>query len=117
MERTIRLGHYTIYCLHFLATVKQQVVKVYSHNQLLTLLSAATVSFNLEMTIKILWLICLTFTCIEKLTVCRVYRTGQTKKTRKFENIENTDSGVAWIYFLHLSHESLFYMKMYHASR
>jgi hypothetical protein len=36
--------------LHFLAAVKQQVVKVYSHNQLLTLLSAAIGSFDAEMT-------------------------------------------------------------------
>ena len=50
MERTIRLGRYTICRLHFLAAVKQQVVKVYSHNQLLTLLSAAIGSINAEMT-------------------------------------------------------------------
>jgi hypothetical protein len=73
LERTIRLGRHTIYRFHFLAAVKQQVVKVYSHNQLLTLLSAAIGSFNAERTIKILWLIYLMFTSKKKLKTKTLY--------------------------------------------
>ena len=76
------------------SNVAPRILKVYSHNLLLTLLSAAIGSFNAERPIKILWLIGLIFTSNEKLknqkTVCGVYRTGQTKKTKKLKTLKTS---------------------------
>jgi hypothetical protein len=85
LERTIRLGRYTIYCLHFLATVKQQVVKVYSHNQLLTLLSSAIGSFNAERPIKIYGSLVQPSHVIKNLKIKRLYvvYTGPDKQRRQ----------------------------------